>query len=516
MANLDSQLISTIASLLPPPTMPLSSLSPPQAAALLLHRRMIRGNLEAWCIEALSSQGMAPARHHQLLLRQLGRIESGEIDRLMVLMPPGSAKSTYASVLFPAWYLARHPDHSVIAASHTAELAERFGRRVRNTIMEYSAALGVYVSPDNAAAGYWGTTKGGEYYAAGILGPITGRRADIVLIDDPVKSRAEADSDLVSQRIWEWWKADLSTRLKPGAKVVLIMTRWAETDLGGRVLEDMASGGKPWEVLRLPMEAEANDPLGRELGEPLWPEWFTTDMRSQAKRDPRTWSALYQQSPAPESGDYFQRDWLRPVASLPPRDTLKVYGGSDYAVTADGGDYTVHIVVGLDADDRLWLLDLWRGQTASDTWIEVFCDMVKRWKPLGWAEETGQIKASIGPFLLRTMHERRAYTARYDFPTRGDKAIRAQSIRGRMAVEGLYVPVGAPWLTDFTNELMTFPVGKHDDQVDALGLVGQLLDKMESPRKPPGDEPIRGTMDMTMAEAFKMANPAANRGKSAW
>ena len=475
---------------------------------MLLYRRMIRRDLKAWCIEALAYAELKPARHHELLLSRLAAVERGEVERLMVLMPPGSAKSTYASMLFPAWYLSRHPDHAIIAASHTAELAERFGRRVRNLIAEHAALLGVQLSPDNQAAGRWETTQHGEYFAAGILGPITGRRADLAVIDDPVKSRAEADSEVVQERIWEWWKADLSTRLKPGAKVVLIMTRWHEDDLGGRVLRDMQEGGRPWEVLRLPMEAEYGDALGRVTGEPLWPEWFTADMRADAKRDSRTWSALYQQAPAPETGTYFQREWLRPVATMPPRESLRIYGGSDYAVTDDGGDYTVHVVVGVDSDHRLWLLDIWRAQTAADVWVEAFCDLVKQWKPIGWAEEQGQIKAGIGPFLNRRMRDRRAYVARMDFPTRGDKSVRAQSIRGRMALDGLYIPANASWRADLESEMMSFPVGKHDDMVDALGLVGQLLDRMISPPEPkPDDEPIRGTLDMTFAEAMDLANP---------
>lgn len=428
----------------------------------------------------------------------------------MVLMPPGSAKSTYASVLFPAWHMATHPQDSVIAASHTADLAERFGRRVRNLVAEHGPTLGIELSADNAAAGQWGLVQGGEYYAAGVLGPITGRRADLALIDDPVKSRQEADSETVRERVWEWWKADLFTRLKPGARVVLIMTRWHEDDLGGRLLEDMASGGRPWEVLRLPMEAVQGDPLGRAVGEPLWPEWFTAAMRSDAKRDARTWSALYQQEPAPEEGTYFSRDWLRAEAVLPPREALRIYGASDYAVTDDGGDYTVHAVVGIDPNGAMWLLDVWRKQAASDEWVEAFCDLVLRWKPLGWAEETGQIKAGVGPFLVRRMREKRAFVAREAFPTRADKSIRAQAIRGRMALDGLRMPIGAMWRADFEAELLSFPAGKHDDQVDALGLIGQLLDKMVVPPPlPDPDAPIRGTRDMTMAEAWEHAAPRA-------
>ena len=474
-------------------------------------RRKIRTSLRDWCIHALASQGMRPARHHDLLLRELAALESGDFDRLMVCMPPGSAKSTYASTLFPVWYMAKHPRHCVIAASHTAELAERFGRRVRNTMIEHSATLGVDVSPDSAAAGRWETTEGGEYFAAGVGGSVTGRRADLVIVDDPVRSRQDADSKVVSDRTWEWWKSDLSTRMKPGAKVVLIMTRWAEDDLGGRCLDEMAAGGRPWRVLRLPMEAESDDPLGRAVGEPLWPEWFTDNMRSDAKRDARTWSALYQQSPSPDTGSYFLKDWLHPVTSMPPRDSLRIYGGSDYAVTSDGGDYTVHAVVGMDADGKLWLLDLWRAQASADVWVDAFCALVRTWKPMAWAEEQGQIRAGIGPFLTRAMREKQAFVMRCDFPTRGDKSVRAQSIRGRMAVDGLRIPANAPWRTDFETELMQFPVGKHDDQCDALGLVGQLLDKMIAPEAVKSPQPPRDISTVTMSELWKSGRQSAGR-----
>ena len=178
---------------------------------------------------------------------------------------------------------------------------------------------------------------------------------------------------------------------------------------------------------------------------------------------------------------------------MPPRSALRVFGASDYAVTADGGDWTVHVIVGVDSDDRMYLLDLWRAQTASDQWVEAFCDLVLRWKPMGWAEETGQIKAGVGPWLDKRQQARRAFVARQAFPTRGDKAVRAQSIRGRMALAGLLIPAGAPWRADFESELMSFPAGKHDDQVDALGLVGQLLDVMMPAAKPKAPEKPRDT-----------------------
>lgn len=474
----------------------------------LKRKQQVRQSLEEWSIEALRPFGFRPARHHQLLIRHLEALERGEVRRLMVLMPPGSAKSTYASLMFPAWWLARHPRSKIIAASHTAGLASSFGRSLRNMVQEHGDLLGYTVDPHRMAADDWATTDKSEYFALGVGGPIAGHRADLSIIDDPLKNREEADSETIRNSHWSWWKNDMFPRLKPGARVLLIMTRWHEDDLGGRLLDDAKHGGEEWSVLSLPMEARENDPLGRRPGEPLWSEWFTQDMRDQARRDPRVWSALYQQEPAPDDGTYFLREYLRPVDSLPSRAMLRVYGASDYAVTADGGDYTVHVVIGVDHQSNLYLLDLWRGQTGPEVWIEKFCDMVIRWKPLGWAEETGQIRAGVGPFLHKRALERQAYVARTAFPTRGDKAVRAQAIRGRMAMMGLHYSAHASWRSDFEAELLAFPAGKHDDQVDALGLVGQLLDRIvNGPEPPPPPEEIRGTQQMTLAEAFRLAQP---------
>jgi predicted phage terminase large subunit-like protein len=442
-----------------------------------IRRALILENLSEWAI----SCGFLPASHHRIIIDELEAVSEGRNDRLVLTLPPGSAKSTYGSVLFPPWFLANHPDRLIIAASHTVELAERWGRRVRNLVGDHSDTLGFSIASDNSAAGRWETTSGGEYFAAGVGGSIAGRRADCFLIDDPIRSAEDADSKIIRDKIWDWWTGDVVPRLKPHAAVIIITTRWHEDDLVGRLLVE--EPGR-WRVLNIPMEAESlDDPLGRPVGARLWPEWFTQEMVEVAKRNPRIWSALYQGRPAPDEGSYFKREWVIDVERLPERASLRVYGGSDYAVTSDGGDYTVHVVLGVDDDRNLYLLDLWRRQASSDVWVEAFCDLVKKWKPMGWAEETGQIKSGVGPFLLKRARERQAYTVREQFPTRHDKAVRAQSIRGRMAMQGLRVLRTAPFRSDLIDELLRFPVGVHDDQADALGLVGQLLDKMLAPVK---------------------------------
>lgn len=401
----------------------------------------------------------------------------------MVLMPPGSAKTTYGSYLYPPWLMASQ-ETKVIAASHTINRAAYVSKQVQRFIRGNEATLGYRLA--NEAVEQWETTNGSEYLAAGVGKAIAGFRADLGLIDDPVKGQEAADSPTQQQTVWDWYWGDFFSRLKPGARQILIMTRWAEGDLGGR-LEEVE--GDEWRIVRLPAIAEANDPLGRAPGEILWADddygfgaKLRADHASYAKAGrARQWAALYQQRPAPEFGSYFLKDWLRPVPTLPPRSSLRVFMGSDYAVTSNGGDYTVHAVVGLDSDDKLYLLDVWRGQASSDVWVSAFCDMVIQWKPMGAAEETGQIKAAIGPWLDRQQRIRRAYVARTQFPTKGDKSVRAQSIRGRMAAGGLYIPADAPWRAEVEAELLSFPAGKHDDVADALGLCGQLLDVMLPP-----------------------------------
>jgi predicted phage terminase large subunit-like protein len=461
------------------------------AAREVLRRRNIRSSYMAW----VRHRGFEPAAHHRLIIEEIERFLSSDDEVLLIFAPPGSAKSTYVSVLLPPYYLARYPSHSILAATHSVEFAERWGRRVRNDIAAEASTLGIDLASDNHAAARWALTTGGEYYGVGAGTGISGFRADLGLGDDFFGSREDAYSELVRQKRWDWYVNDFGARLKPGAKRILMNTRWHAEDVAGRVLDQIDTGVVRGRVISIPAIAGADDLLGRKPGEYLWEDPDGYDYGSflrsrQRETSPMMWSALYQQRPSPEEGHYFKAEWLQTYEALPPLDTLHVYGGSDYAVSADRGDYTVHIVVAVDPQGRMYVVDLWRKQSASDVWVETLCDLVLRWKPLEWAEETGQIKSGVGPFLERRLRERNAFVYRRQFPTRGDKAVRAQSIRGRMAMNGLYLPANAPWVADFRHELLSFDAGRHDDQVDAIGLVGQLLDhitpgRVEAPREPP-------------------------------
>jgi predicted phage terminase large subunit-like protein len=284
---------------------------------------------------------------------QLERVERGEVDRLMLLLPPRHGKSELASKRYPAWLLGRNPGRQFISVSATAELASDFGRDVRSIIgsPEYRTLFDTRLAEDSQAKGKWHTSAGGIYYAVGIGGSVLGRGGDVILIDDPYSSMEDALSEITRKNVWDWYTGTAYNRLMPNGAIVVINHRM------------------------------------------------------------------------------------------------------------NGGDFTVHIVVGVDPEWRMYVLDLWRAQTSSADWVESFCDLVGRWKPIGWAEETGQIRAGIGPFLERRMRERQTYVARKQFPTRGDKAVRGQSIRGRMKLDGLYVPTQAHWYPALLSELLNFPPG---------------------------------------------------------
>src|SRR5262252_6483749 len=371
-----------------------------RVAAAVRERVAVRASLAAWA----RLKGFTPRRHHLRIIRAVEEFldPSSTAEVLCIFAPPGSAKSEYISKLLPPWYLARNPQGSVLAATHSVEFAQRWGRRCRNDINEYGKILGIALSTDSQAIDRWALTSGGEYYGVGAGVGIAGYRASLGIGDDFFGSREDAWSELVRRRRWDWYLDDFSARLKPGAKRILVNTRWHEEDVAGRVLRQIESGQVKGQILCLRAYAESDDPMGRAIGEPLWDDDPTYDYPSflrarKAETSPIMWAALYQQRPTPEEGDFFQRSWFKIFDKKILPKNLHVYGSSDYAVTADGGDYTVHRVWGVDTSGDIWLIAGWRGQTASDVWIETQCDLIKQHRPLAWFGEAGVIAKSIEP-----------------------------------------------------------------------------------------------------------------------
>jgi predicted phage terminase large subunit-like protein len=448
------------------------------------------------------------ALHHKLLLEKLQKVEEGEIRRLMIFMPPGAGKSVYASVVFPSWFMAKKKRRNVIVATYASDLGRKIGRRMRSIVRQpvYREIFKTGLSAESSAADEWALDNGNEFMSGGILSGITGNRADGIVCDDLVKNRQDADSDTLQKRTKEEYDATITTRLKPGGFVVLIMTRWSELDVAGQILPENWDGesgaiqcrdGLVWEVLCIPAEAEKNDPLGRKPGEMLWPEWFGTDpiFWTAQRQNPRNWAALYQQRPQPATGTYFMRAWFdggeidgrtyerkRYRPDQLPKD-LRKYGTSDYAVTEDGGDFTVHRCWAVDEFGDIWLLSGgYRAQATSDKWIEAVIDQMTIHQPYAWFGEAGVIQKAIEPALLRRMKERDVMCRLEVLPSIQDKATRARGFQARAAMGTVHIPEG-PEGDAILDEYIRFPAGRNDDDVDCV-VGGTLVTMADGSRKP--------------------------------
>jgi predicted phage terminase large subunit-like protein len=454
-----------------------------QAAALeLLNRRKAREGLLEFT--KYTNPVYVAAPHHDLIAQKLEAVERGEIKRLMITMPPRHGKSELASRRFPAWFIGRNPDKQIIAASYNSDLANDFGREVRNIVHspEFGVLFKTQLAEDSKAANRWHTDKGGMYVAAGVGTAITGRGADVLLIDDPFKDREEADSEIRRQRVWDWYTSTAYTRLMPGGSVIVINTRWHDDDLSGKLLREQEEGGDKWELLSLPA-IDAN-------GSALWPEWYSIERLEQIRSvlPSRDWNALYQQNPIPDDGDFFKTDWFGEYDELPAN--LRFYGASDYAVTDGDGDFTEHGIGGVDASGNLYIADWWFGQTPSDVWIEKQCDLIIEHAPMVWLGEKGVIQKAVEPYLVRRMQERQAFCRMEWLPSIADKPTRARPIQAMASMGKVYLPKRAPWKAHVMGQLLRFPAGANDDVVDVLGLFGRGMEFIRGPRSKRKDKSV--------------------------
>lgn len=438
-----------------------------------------------WVYESVET-GIAD--HHLMILDVMQRVITGKLPRAMFFLPPGSAKSTYCSVVAPVWGMGRVPGQKIILTSYGGELAKKHGRKARAIVKspKYKSVFGVGISEDTSAADMWATDNESEYMSAGILSGITGNRAHGIIIDDPVKGRAEADSKLIRDRTWDAYQDDLSTRLIPGGWEIIVLTRWHEDDLAGRILPtdyDGESGmvkcqdGRDWYILNIPAEAKKkDDPLNREIGEYLWPEWFPEDHWMRFKKNARTWSALFQQSPSPDEGTFFKRDWFHFYQGYELPQDLHYYILSDFATKADEGDYTEHGVFGVDEHGDIWLVNWWYGQTTSDTWIIELLSLMQLHKPMCWFGEGGVIRRAIEPFLVRMMGDQDVHCRIEWLNPVTDKATRARAFQSMASQNKVHVP-DSHMGHRVVDQLLVFPVGTNDDAVDVCSMMGMVIDQ---------------------------------------
>ena len=416
-----------------------------------------RNSLLAYAIGLIPSYECPP--HLELLASKLEGVAAGRIKRLMVFMPPRHGKSNLSSEIFPAWYLGHKPAHQVMFTTYGQDLADGFGRKVRNAVGDARHVRSFpesILADDSKSAQRFNTTAGGVYYAVGAGGAVTGRGADLLLIDDPMKNREEADSRLMRDKLWDWYASTAYTRLMPGGAVVLIQTRWHEDDLAGRLL----NGDERWEVVNLPAIAEPGDMLGRQEGVPLWPERYGLDdlNRIRSTIGEREFIALYQQRPSPLEGALFRRDWI--ARGKAPRSGTRVAMGVDLALsTKTSADYTAIVIMARDEFGKLYVLDAVRERVDFPGALRLIRLMADKWSPKAIAIEQVAYQAVVVQELLRQT----------TLPIKGvtpdkDKVTRAQPLALRYE-QGLVYHEDLPsW---FEDELLSFPQGLHDDAVDA-------------------------------------------------
>jgi len=467
------------------------------AAEVILKRRLAQQSLVKFSEYIVPDE--PPAQHHKLLCNALDDVVEGRLRRLMVFMPPGSAKSSYASVRFPAYFLGRFPEKSIICGSYGEGLSTSFGRKVRNMVLskDYNLLFDTTLSEDSRAKGEWETNYGGSYFACGVGSGVTGRRASLGVIDDPVKGRKDADSEVVRNDTWDWYVADFLTRLKPDSSQIIIQTRWHEDDLSGRILPSDWNGdsgefkgfdGQIWKVICLPAQARENDILGRSPGDWLWTEYFHEDFwaetkAAQTKKDVRNWNSLYQQIPQPDSGTFFKRDWFNRY-TLGEEPSLSLFGASDYAVTDNAGDATEHGVGGFDKHENLFFIDWWSGQTTPDVWIDKQLNLVRIHPVYAWLAEVGVIRRSVEPFLIKAKRDLGIYFRQEWLPHIGDKAANARAFQALASMGKVYIPY-CEWGDDLLDQLVRFIPNTNykDDKVDVCGLFGRILDQAFGPRE---------------------------------
>jgi len=410
-------------------------------------------------------------------------VASQKSPRLMLFMPPRHGKSTLASIAFPAWHIGRHPHQEFISCSYSGSLSMSFSRKVRQLLREpnYKKIFEkTRLDADSQSIESWLTTSGGGYVAAGVGGGITGKGAHVLVIDDPVKNREDAESENNRESTWDWYTSTAYTRLAPGGGILVILTRWHDDDLAGRLLAAGEDGADQWEVVKYPAIAELDEEF-RKQGEPLHPDRYDVPSLEMIQKaiGPRDWTALYQQNPVSDEGDYFTREMIQYYEKDElEQDSLRFYCAWDLAIgQKDRNDYTVGLVVGVDEYDNLFIVDVVRGKYDGFEIVEKILDLYEMWRPGIIGIEKGHIEMAIGPFLQKRVAERGLHEAYFkDLRVgRRDKEARARAIQGRMQQGMVYFPKDAVWTGTMVAELLRFPNGKNDDQVDALAWIGLMM-----------------------------------------
>lgn len=425
------------------------------------------------CYSIAQWSGYRPADHHRLISDALERVCNGTCKRLMIQMPPRHGKSMLASEFFPSYYLGHHPDHQIIHATYAQTLADDFGRKVRNLMREplFSTIFpGITLAEDSQASARFHTNKKGVYHGVGIEGGATGKGADLLLIDDPVKDREAAESETIREKIKNWYKSVAYTRLMPNAAIVIIQTRWHEDDLSGWVEEEHRH--EDWEILRLPAISKDNTAL--------WPESYPLERLLVIERTigPRDFQSLYQQNPRPVDGAVFKRQWLQYYGNLDARGMNRVILVDPASGKRKNNDYTTMWVIGLGQDGNRYILDLVRDRLNLTERAATLFRLHRKWKPGEVRYEQYGLQADIEHIKSRMddMNYRFAIVEVAGRVSKEDRVKRLvplfQNGRIWMPHQLMYTDTRGEVVdlihTFVETEFLSFPVGRHDDMIDAL------------------------------------------------
>jgi predicted phage terminase large subunit-like protein len=440
--------------------------------------------------------GFIHGRHHALMARKFEEIAEGKTKRLIINMPPRHTKSEFASFMLPAWFLGRFPGKKIIQCSNTAELAVGFGRKVRNLVdSEVYAKIfpNVALRSDSKAAGRWSTNANGEYFAIGVGGTVTGKGADLLIIDDPHSEQeaalASADPS-VFDKVYEWYTSGPRQRLQPGGSIVVVMTRWSKRDLTGKILQAMTDrDGDEWEIIELPAILPSE--------KPLWPEFWSYDELSKLRIElPLSkWSAQYQQNPTSEEGALVKREWwMEWEAENPPYCQFVIQSWDTAFTKNERSDYSACTTWGVfykdenENDPHIILLDALKERMEFPELKARALEYYQEWQPDAFIIEA---KASGAPLIFEL--RRMGIPVQEFTPTRGnDKISRLNSVTDLFASGKVWAP-RKRWAEEVIEEMAAFPNSDHDDLVDSStqalirfrkgGFVNLPTDEPDEPRE---------------------------------
>lgn len=426
-------------------------------------------------VDDITKSRYKPVLHHKIIAAALHEVEKGAYPRMIFTMPPRAGKSRLAAKSFIPWVMGRDPYRSVIFATYSGTFAEDTGKDVRDTMMLplYRQVFpGCVLRKGSKASDRIQTEEGGLAVFVGASGPITGRGADFLIVDDPTASGEDASSTILREKQWTWFTGDAMSRLMDGtARVVIITTRWHEDDIVGRLTDPKnkcynAEEAARWKILSLKALAGENDPLGRKPGESIWPERFPIEaLHAQRRLNPKVFSSLYQGSPSPDDGEFFKAEHLVTYQQDELPKNLRFFAASDHAVgLKQTNDLTCLLPVGVDENDHIWILpDVFWQRKDAEVVVDAMINIIRYRRPLFWWAENGHISKSIGPFLTKRMMEEKAFCSILEMTPSKDKMTRAQSIQARMSMKMVHFPAFASWWSDARDQLIKFPSAKHDD-----------------------------------------------------